>query len=67
MRYYEGKGVAPDPVEAYKWLSVAAAQKMRDAAQARDILKRSMTREQINEGRRRADAFVAKKTAPQSQ
>jgi hypothetical protein len=61
MRYYEGHGVAPDPVEAYQWLSLAAAQGIPDAVQARDDLKRKMTREQINEGRRRTDAFVVKK------
>ena len=66
MRYYEGKGVVPDPVEAYKWLSLAAAQSTPDAASARDNLKRTMTREQITEGRRRAETFVAKKPAPQA-
>jgi hypothetical protein len=64
MRYKKGQGVTPDPAEAYKWLSLAAAQGIAEATEIRDDLKRSMTREQINEGRRRADAFVAKKTAP---
>jgi hypothetical protein len=63
MRYYEAHGVAPDPIEAYKWLSLAAAQGIPDAAKARDNLKRTMTREQLAEARRRTDAFSAKKPA----
>ena len=60
MRYMEGDGVPKDPVEAYKWLRLAAAQNLPDAAKARDELKRSMTREQMAEGQRRADAFAAR-------
>jgi hypothetical protein len=63
MRYYEGNGVTPDPVEAYQWLSLAAAQGIPDAVQARDALKGKMTREQVAEGRRRVESFVAKKPA----
>jgi uncharacterized protein len=60
MRYKEGDGVPQDRVEAYKWLRLAAAQGLPDAAKARDELKHSMTREQIAEGQRRADAFAAR-------
>ena len=60
-RHCEGDGVPKDPVEAYKWLKLAAAQGLPDAAQALDELKRSMTREQVAEGQRRADAFAARK------
>jgi TPR repeat protein len=63
MRYYEGSGVKADPVEAYQWLSLAAAQGVRDAVQARDALTAKVTREQLAEGRRRAAAFVIKKTS----
>ncbi len=66
MRFYEGNAVAPDPVEAYKWLSLAAAQRMPDAAKALDDVKRRMTREQKAEGRRRTEAFVPKRPAPQT-
>ena len=59
MRYYEGRGVTADPVEAYKWLSLAAAQGLTDASKVRAGLQQRMTREQINEGRRRAGAFAA--------
>ena len=62
MRYKDGDGVTADPVEAYAWLSLASTQSLEDAAKARDELKRSMTREQISEGRRRADAFAARNT-----
>jgi uncharacterized protein len=63
MRYYESRGVAPDPVQAFQWLTLAAAQGIPDAVNALDNLKRTMTRPQIAEGRRRAEAFVAKPTA----
>ena len=39
-------------------VSLAAAQGLPDAASARDELKRTMTREQIAESRRRIDAFA---------
>ena len=60
MRHNEGDGVPQDRVEAYKWLRLASAQGLPDAAKAGDELKRSMTREQIAEGQRRADAFAAR-------
>jgi len=61
MRYKKGQGVPPDPAEAYKWLDLAAARGIAEANEIRDELKRSMTREQIAEGKRRAEAFVPKK------
>lgn len=64
MRHYRGVGVKRDPVEAYQWLSLAAAKEMRDAIQDLGDLKRTMTREQIAEGQRRADAFVPKPPTP---
>ena len=67
MRYYEGKGVIADPVEAYQWFSLAAAQGLKDASNARDQLKRTMTRAQVTEARRRTEAFVPKKPAPPAQ
>lgn len=57
-RYRDGDGVPRDPVEAHKWLSLAAAHGLPDAVSARDELKRTMTREQIAESRRRVDAFA---------
>jgi len=63
MRYYKGQAVAQDSVEAYKWLSLAEAQGVPDAAQAREEIKPTMTRAQITEGHRRASAFVRTKPA----
>ena len=62
MRHYRGIGVKRDSVEAYQWLSLAAAKGMRDAIQDLSELKRGMTRDQIAEGQRRADALVPKKS-----
>jgi len=59
MRYSKGQGVPADLVEAYKWLSLAAAQGLPDASTARKELHKRMTREQVNDGRRRAEAFTA--------
>ena len=58
MRYSEGDGVPQDLIEAYAWLSLASAQGLEDAVKARDELKRRMTREQIAESQRRANAFA---------
>lgn len=62
VRHSEGDGVAQDPVEAYKWFSLAAAQGVEDAVRAREALTSKMTREQIAEGRRRAEAFTPRKS-----
>lgn len=64
MRHKEGDGVPVDLPEAYKWLSLAAAQKIADAAPPLDDLKRTMSREQLAEGRRRLEAFQVNKTPP---
>lgn len=61
IRYKEGDGVPQDLIEAYAWLSLASAQGLEDAAKARDELKRRMTREQIAESQRRANAFAQHK------
>ena len=62
-RYTTGRSVPQDRVEAYKWLSLAAAHGVPDAVEVRDSLKGSMTGEQIDEGKRRAAAFVPTKSA----
>lgn len=63
VRYNEGNGVTADPVEAYQWLTLAKAQGVADAAMVLEGLKRKMSREQIAEGKRRAESFVAKPEA----
>jgi hypothetical protein len=40
---------------------------MPDATKSRDAVKRTMTREQIAESRRRIEAFVAKKPVTRTQ
>jgi uncharacterized protein len=62
-RYEVGKGVSADLVEAYKWHRLAARQGIEDAAKAIDHLKGQLTRDQVTDAERRADAFVAKNPA----
>lgn len=61
VRFFEGNGVTTDPVEAFQWLSLAGAQDIPDATRILNELKKRMTREQLAEGKRRVEAFVAKK------
>jgi TPR repeat protein len=42
----EGRGVTPDTVEAYYWLTLAIAQGDNDADTLRDIISQYMTREE---------------------
>jgi TPR repeat protein len=65
MRYKKGQGVPVDPVEAYKWLTLAAAGGIAEASEIRDEVKSSMTREQIAEGKQRAEAFSSKQAGSQ--
>jgi TPR repeat protein len=62
QRYERGLGIPADPAEAYKWHSLAATHGIPDAATALDTLKAKMTRDQINEGKRRVAAFVPTKS-----
>jgi S1-C subfamily serine protease len=59
--FAEGAGVPPNDIEAYKWLSLAAAQGFDEATKMRDWVSQRMARAEIVEGQRRAAAFVAKK------
>jgi hypothetical protein len=63
MRYKKGQGVTADPAEAYKWLTLAAERGVAEATEIRDEVKRGMTREQVAEGKRRAEEFAAKLSA----
>jgi len=49
---------AESRIEAYKWLSLAAAQGHDDAAAGCDLVAMGMTLETVREGKRRADVFV---------
>jgi uncharacterized protein len=55
--YFNGKGVAKDNVEAYKWTLLAAAQGNEEAKKSKIALESLMTREQIEEGQKRARDF----------
>lgn len=66
MRCKKGQGVPMDPVEAYKWLTLAAAGGIAEANEIRDEIKSSMKREQIAEGKKRAEAFSSKLAGSQS-
>ena len=50
-------GVAKDPVEAYKWVSLAARQGDEKAKKTMTTLENKMTPEQIAEGQKRAREF----------
>lgn len=56
--YAEGTGVAPDPVEAYKWFQLAAWQRSSLAVGARDALAERLSADQLDEARQRAHAFA---------
>ena len=66
--YIRGVGVAPDPVEAYKWLTLAAESDIaRIASEASSLRKRaadSMSPEEIAKAERAASQFEAVRTGP---
>ncbi len=57
QRYELGVGVPADRVEALKWLILAARQGQADSLSRRDKLRKDLTRTEIAEAERRADAF----------
>jgi TPR repeat protein len=61
--YVNGRGVPRDYVEAYKWLKLASDKGDKDAKTAFGVIDKLMTSSEIAEGKKRADAFVPKKTA----
>jgi TPR repeat protein len=62
------QGAMESRIEAYKWFHLAAAQEYRDSVTACDRITINMTRAEVDEGNRRATAFVARKPAsPQMQ
>ena len=52
--YAEGRGVAKDEVEAYRWDLPAAAQGDNRAKRSASKLELMLSQEQISEGKRRA-------------
>lgn len=57
----EGIGVMKDPIEAYKWFNLSAAQGNKKTAQWRDSLARSMTRDQVAEAQHCSTEFLARR------
>jgi serine protease Do len=55
--YAQGRGVAKDYVESYKWTLLAAGQGDKDAKKIMTILENTMSREQIAEGQKLARNF----------
>ena len=56
--YFKGQGVTKDYVKGYKWINLAAAQGDESAKRDLTIIERSMTAEQIAEGKRLAREFT---------
>ena len=57
-----GTGVPKDLAEAFKWFTLASAQKVTDATTALVEIKKQMSREQLAEGRKRAAEFIPGQT-----
>lgn len=60
---HKGIGVDRDPVEAYKWFTLASKRGLKAAAIELDQLLPVLSPEQIADGRRRMDAFTPTKPA----
>jgi TPR repeat protein len=58
--YVRGEGVVADPVEAYKWLLLAAVQKDPDASRDIADLAVHMTPAQIDQAKQAATAWVGR-------
>jgi TPR repeat protein len=78
VSYHWGKGITSDSIEAYKWYSLALASGLdkaqmlgvrkggvaKEAAKYFQMVKSQMTAIQIEEGRKRAQAFIPCKPSP---
>ena len=61
VMYDKGQGVPQDYVQAYMWLTLAAAQGVKQAPEARDRLARQMSSAQIEEAQQLAHEWKPKK------
>jgi hypothetical protein len=52
LMYANGEGVPENYVEAYKWFNLAAAQGDKQAAENKELIRKTMTPEQIAEAQR---------------
>ena len=56
--YQEGRGVAPDPVQAYKWFKISAINGFEPADEELQKIKKQMTAEKITEAERLAREWL---------
>jgi TPR repeat protein len=61
-RYRDGVGVAVDSAAAWGWFSLAASQGLSDAGDAQVKLEKTISREQINAGRKFTNEFRPRQT-----
>ncbi len=59
--YFEGKGVPQDPVEAMKWLGIAARSDKTSIATPAETVRRALTLEQWEEAQRRSTHWAVHK------
>ncbi len=64
QRYELGLGVKADLIEAFKWLRLASKNGIEDATEMIEHLRKKMTKDQIAEATKRADAFSLVTSAP---
>ena len=64
LAYDDGKGVIEDPVEAYAWISIAGAQGVRDAMNAKWVIKDEMNESTRERARERAREYWKKYVLP---
>ncbi len=57
--YYKGMGVSKDMVAAHMWYNIAAANGDQQAGQARDIIEKTMTPNQVVQATQKAETCLA--------
>ena len=55
--YAQGEGVPKDTVDAYAWLSIAAAQGNTTAKETKELITRFMTQSQVAEAQKRSREY----------
>ena len=61
VSYLKGQGVAEDPVEAFKWFTLARRKGDEEASVYLAALDQVLSADQKSEGNRRADAWLAER------
>ena len=60
-KYANGEGAPERKIDAYFWWNLAAARENADAKKFKELIEKTMTREQIAEAQRRSAAWKPKK------